>query len=194
MHRFVPAALAATIAAALTDGRRRSGGAARATTTPSRRSPLTCPAWRRPRMRTCKTPGASRAARRARGGSRTTARRRRPSNGLGHAVDDRRAERPGRSRRPDRRGVLRDPGPVPGGTTATRPHSAASNFIFDSEDGTISAWRIGSTAALVTVDMSSAGAVFKGLAISNGSSGPRLYATDFAQRSASTCSTAAGAR
>src|SRR5262249_49415906 len=45
-------------------------------------------------------------------------------------------------------------------------------------DGTISAWRGGSSAALVTVPPSS-GAVFKGLAISNGSSGPRLYATDF---------------
>lgn len=65
------------------------------------------------------------------------------------------------------------------GTTSDSTPLAA-NFIFDSEDGTISAWRIGSTAALVTVDMSSSGAVFKGLAISNGSSGPRLYATDFA--------------
>jgi uncharacterized protein (TIGR03118 family) len=66
------------------------------------------------------------------------------------------------------------------GTTATPTTLAASNFVFDSEDGTISAWRIGSTAALVTVDMSSSHAVFKGLAISNGPSGPRLYATDFA--------------
>ena len=65
------------------------------------------------------------------------------------------------------------------GTTATPNTLAASNFIFDSEDGTISAWRIGSTAALVTVP-ASGGAVFKGLAISNGTSGPRLYATDFA--------------
>jgi uncharacterized protein (TIGR03118 family) len=58
-----------------------------------------------------------------------------------------------------------------------------SNFVFDSEDGTISAWRPGSSAALVTVDMSASDAVFKGLAISNGPSGPRLYATDFANRS-----------
>jgi uncharacterized protein (TIGR03118 family) len=64
------------------------------------------------------------------------------------------------------------------GTTSTTT-LGTSNFIFDGEDGTISAWRIGSTAALVTVP--SSGAVFKGLAISNGSSGPRLYATDFAQ-------------
>src|SRR6266581_1806466 len=46
-------------------------------------------------------------------------------------------------------------------------------------DGTISAWRPGSMSALVTVDMSSSDAVFKGLAISNGPSGPRLYAGDF---------------
>jgi uncharacterized protein (TIGR03118 family) len=66
------------------------------------------------------------------------------------------------------------------GTAASPTALGTSNFIFDSEDGTISAWRIGSTAAQVTVDMSSSGAVFKGLAISNGTSGPRLYATDFA--------------
>ena len=65
------------------------------------------------------------------------------------------------------------------GTTASPTTLGTSNFIFDSEDGTISAWRGGSTAALVTVPASS-GAVFKGLAISNGPSGPRLYATDFA--------------
>jgi uncharacterized protein (TIGR03118 family) len=65
--------------------------------------------------------------------------------------------------------------------TTSDPTLVKSNFIFDSEDGTISAWRPGSTAALVTVDMSSSDAVFKGLAISNGPSGPRLYATDFAQ-------------
>ncbi|HEY2741372.1 MAG TPA: TIGR03118 family protein [Gaiellaceae bacterium] len=65
------------------------------------------------------------------------------------------------------------------GTTASPTTLGTSNFIFDGEDGTISAWRIGSTAALVTVP--SSGAVFKGLAISNGPSGPRLYATDFAQ-------------
>jgi uncharacterized protein (TIGR03118 family) len=63
--------------------------------------------------------------------------------------------------------------------TMTDPTLMTSNFVFDSEDGTISAWR-GPSAALVTVDMSSSGAVFKGLAISNGLSGPRLYATDFA--------------
>ena len=66
------------------------------------------------------------------------------------------------------------------GTTQTPNTLGTSNFIFDSEDGTISAWRGPSKGALVTVDMSSSGAEFKGLAISNGASGPRLYATDFA--------------
>jgi uncharacterized protein (TIGR03118 family) len=66
------------------------------------------------------------------------------------------------------------------GTTADPATLAPANFVFDSEDGTISAWRIGSTAALVTVNMASSGAVFKGIALSNGAPGPRLYATDFA--------------
>jgi uncharacterized protein (TIGR03118 family) len=66
------------------------------------------------------------------------------------------------------------------GTSQSPTTLGTSNFIFDSEDGTISAWRSPSRAALVTVDMSSSGAEFKGLAISNGASGPRLYATDFA--------------
>jgi uncharacterized protein (TIGR03118 family) len=65
------------------------------------------------------------------------------------------------------------------GTAADPTALGTSNFVFDGEDGTISAWRIGSTAAQVTVP-ATGGAVFKGLAISNGSSGPRLYATDFA--------------
>ena len=63
-------------------------------------------------------------------------------------------------------------------TTASATLGAA-NFIFASEDGTISAWRGGSTAALVTVNMTASGASFKGLAISNGAPGPRLYAADF---------------
>ena len=62
--------------------------------------------------------------------------------------------------------------------TTSDPTPKTSRFIFDSEDGTISAWR-GAPDALVTVTVPDA--VFKGLAISNGSSGPRLYATDFAQ-------------
>jgi hypothetical protein len=42
------------------------------------------------------------------------------------------------------------------GTTASPTTLGTSNFIFDSEDGTISAWRGGSTAALVTVPVGAA--------------------------------------
>ena len=67
------------------------------------------------------------------------------------------------------------------GTTASPTTLGTSNFIFDGEDGQIRAWRGGSTGALVTVgnNITGADAVLKGLAISNGSAGPRLYATDF---------------
>src|SRR5436309_3963122 len=46
------------------------------------------------------------------------------------------------------------PGQFEVGTTASPATLDKSTFIFDSEDGTISAWRVGSTGALVTVDMS----------------------------------------
>lgn len=64
------------------------------------------------------------------------------------------------------------------GTTAAPTTLGPSNFVFASEDGKIRAWRGGSTAALVTAS-GGTGAIFKGLAISNGAAGPRLYATDF---------------
>ena len=64
------------------------------------------------------------------------------------------------------------------GTAANPTALGTSNFVFDTEDGTILAWRGGSTAAVVTVP-ATPGAEFKGLAISNGASGPRLYAADF---------------
>jgi uncharacterized protein (TIGR03118 family) len=64
------------------------------------------------------------------------------------------------------------------GTTATPNVFAPAFFIFASEDGKIRAWRVGSTAALVTADLAD-GANYKGLAIAQTSSGPRLYAADF---------------
>ena len=60
---------------------------------------------------------------------------------------------------------------LPNGNTAT--------FIFDGEDGGISAWN-GGTAAVLKIDNSEGGAIYKGLALGlrrNG--GPTLYATDF---------------
>ena len=70
--------------------------------------------------------------------------------------------------------------------------SGAANFIFDTEDGTISAWNstvdpivAGASTATLVVDNSSKSAVYKGLALgsrstlaSNGS-GEYLYATNF---------------
>jgi len=65
------------------------------------------------------------------------------------------------------------------GTVASPTTLGTSNFVFDSEDGTISAWRGGSTAALVTAS-GDPGAIFKGLAIAQPAGGePLLYATDF---------------
>lgn len=61
--------------------------------------------------------------------------------------------------------------PVPGTTSASR-------FIFDTEDGTISAWA-GGSAATLAVDNSGSGAVYKGLAMATSAAGDRLYATNF---------------
>src|SRR5436190_2698177 len=56
-------------------------------------------------------------------------------------------------------------------------------FIFDGEDGVIRAWDGSLNATAETEkDLSADGAVFKGLAISDTRVGPRIYATDFANR------------
>ena len=54
-------------------------------------------------------------------------------------------------------------------------------FIFASEDGKIRGWdpSVAPTEAVVAVDNSAAGAIYKGLAIADTASGPRLYAADF---------------
>jgi uncharacterized protein (TIGR03118 family) len=51
-------------------------------------------------------------------------------------------------------------------------------FLFDTEDGIIANWT-GASSALVAVDNSSTGAVYKGLALLNGSSGAFLLAANF---------------
>jgi uncharacterized protein (TIGR03118 family) len=63
------------------------------------------------------------------------------------------------------------------GSTNPRPAS----FIFATEGGTISAWAnaVDPTHALMMVDNSAAGAVYKGLAIVTTGSEPRLYAANF---------------
>lgn len=53
-----------------------------------------------------------------------------------------------------------------------------AHFIFDTEDGTLSSWASGSS-AILRVDNSSSGAVYKGLTIANNGSGTFLYATNF---------------
>ena len=60
-------------------------------------------------------------------------------------------------------------------STASFDHS---HFIFATEDGTISAWTSG-TSAVLMVDNSGSGAVYKGLAIGTNGGNPLLYATNF---------------
>jgi uncharacterized protein (TIGR03118 family) len=54
-------------------------------------------------------------------------------------------------------------------------------FVFDTEDGTISAWNFGvdPTHAVIAVDNSQSGAVYKGLAFGTNANGNNLYATNF---------------
>jgi uncharacterized protein (TIGR03118 family) len=62
-------------------------------------------------------------------------------------------------------------------------NGSAALFLFDGEDGVIRAWNgSAGTVAEVEKDFSGQDAVFKGLAISQTSAGPRIYATDFHNR------------
>ena len=60
-------------------------------------------------------------------------------------------------------------------------NSGVAAFIFDTEDGTISGWNptVDPTHAILKVDNSAKGAVYKGLALGSNSSGTFLYATNF---------------
>jgi uncharacterized protein (TIGR03118 family) len=62
------------------------------------------------------------------------------------------------------------------------PTGGNARFLFDSEAGAITGWNGGTASQAPGVDLSTDGAVFKGLAIANTSAGPRLYATDFHNR------------
>jgi uncharacterized protein (TIGR03118 family) len=72
----------------------------------------------------------------------------------------------------------------PSGGFALPGTSAAAIFLFDSEDGTITAWNpaVSLTNAVIAVDNSNTGtggAVYKGLAFGLTATGPHLYATNF---------------
>jgi uncharacterized protein (TIGR03118 family) len=57
----------------------------------------------------------------------------------------------------------------------------AAAFIFDTEDGTVAAWNPGvdATHAVIAVDNSHSGAVYKGLAFGSNVAGNHIYATNF---------------
>ena len=59
--------------------------------------------------------------------------------------------------------------------------SSSGVFIFATEDGTISAWspKVDATHAILAVDNSASGAVYKGLALAAGPGGNQLYASNF---------------
>jgi uncharacterized protein (TIGR03118 family) len=57
--------------------------------------------------------------------------------------------------------------------------TSPASFIFDTEDGTISAWTGGLSAAVIAVDNSASGAVYKGLVSGVNANGVLLFATNF---------------
>lgn len=73
-------------------------------------------------------------------------------------------------------------GPVSGqlsnSTTVFVVGTAKANFLFCTEDGTISGWN-GGAAAAIKVDNSSKGAVYKGMALGGTSTAPQLYVANF---------------
>jgi uncharacterized protein (TIGR03118 family) len=68
---------------------------------------------------------------------------------------------------------------VPGTKSMTNPNGIAAAFIFDTEDGTLSAWAGGLTNAVIAADNSASGAVYKGLAYGVNVHGFFLFATNF---------------
>lgn len=71
-------------------------------------------------------------------------------------------------------------GTVANTTTGFAIGGIPSQFLFVSEDGTITGWT-GGTNAVIAVDNSRSGAVYKGAAIGTNSAGNFLYTTNFAQ-------------
>jgi uncharacterized protein (TIGR03118 family) len=78
-------------------------------------------------------------------------------------------------------------------TTSFQVHNTSGaggpcTFLFDTEEGTISGWNQPANTfdSVITVDHSLTGAVYKGLALANTTSGNFLYATNFAQNAVET--------
>ncbi len=70
-----------------------------------------------------------------------------------------------------------------GGAFAVKAHDLSGNsvFIFDTEDGTIAGWSptVDLHNAVIAVDNSASGAIYKGLAIGSTEEGTFIYATNF---------------
>src|SRR5207248_2451905 len=66
-------------------------------------------------------------------------------------------------------------------TVTSGGKSGTAAFIFATEDGTISAWspKVNATNAILEVDNSGTGAVYKGLALGSNATGNLLFATNF---------------
>jgi uncharacterized protein (TIGR03118 family) len=78
-------------------------------------------------------------------------------------------------------GLVWNPTTAPAGFLVPGTNIAAS-FIFDTEDGTISAWAGGipdPSHAVIAFDNSASGAVYKGLAVGTNAKGVFLFATNF---------------
>jgi uncharacterized protein (TIGR03118 family) len=62
--------------------------------------------------------------------------------------------------------------------------SAAARFLFATEDGTVSGWApsVDPTNAILAIDNSQGGSVFKGLALAGNGTEPLIYLTDFRNR------------
>ena len=61
----------------------------------------------------------------------------------------------------------------------TLPTGGKALFLFDTEEGKVLGWNGAQGTTAVVVANLDDGAIYKGLAISNGAAGPRLYAADF---------------
>ena len=79
-------------------------------------------------------------------------------------------------------GVVWNPNPNPNFLVPHQSTSTPAVFIFDTEDGTISAWAGGlnpADQAVLAVDNSGSGAVYKGLVFGTNAKGVFLFATNF---------------